>query len=404
MRILKLIMIFLWMYSQILYADDKQLTLYFDADLSINKSSASSILRGMQTALSSVNNNIGGYTLKIVPLDHRGNVLRSKLNFKKAADDPSAIAVMAGMHSPPLITNRVFINNLNLVTIVPWAAGAPITRFDEGENWVFRVSIDDAYAGEFLTNFAMLQRQCQRPVILLESTPWGDYNLKNIGQTLLQHGVSQPLVLRFGINLHEDSANILARQISRSEADCVILVANPIEGAIIAQALGSIDSSESIKLISHWGISAGRFEENVPHEIRQKLQLTFIQSCFSFMSPSLSDYGKDVLARARQIFYPVINDAEDITSPVGFIHAHDAMLLLIEALKHVDLAQNTQLRRQDLRESLENLTTPVHGLIKTYQQPFSAFDKLLNVDGHEALSPQDYCMAYYDRDGNIRLL
>ncbi|WP_415884884.1 hypothetical protein ACMXYO_09430 [Neptuniibacter sp. QD37_6] len=64
-----------------------------------------------------------------------------------------------------------------------------------------------------------------------------------------------------------------------------------------------------------------------------------------------------------------------------------------------DMAQNRQL----LREELESLNTPVKGLIKTYQKPYSAFSQS-NLDAHEALGLSDLCMAKFTPDGVIEVI
>jgi len=47
----------------------------------------------------------------------------------------------------PYIKNRGLINKNNIPLLVPWAAGGPITRYPQSDNWVFRLSIDDSKAG-----------------------------------------------------------------------------------------------------------------------------------------------------------------------------------------------------------------------------------------------------------------
>ena len=54
---------------------------------------------GFVTALDEVNNHVNQAQLELVIRDHRGNSNRSYLNLKQFLDDPTALAVLGGVHS-----------------------------------------------------------------------------------------------------------------------------------------------------------------------------------------------------------------------------------------------------------------------------------------------------------------
>ena len=91
-------------------AEEKILKIYLDADRSRHIASARSIEMGIKTAFSEVDNLVQGHKIEFITLDHRGNSTRSKINMDKAFNDPNGLLVMAGLHSPPLIKNRSYIN------------------------------------------------------------------------------------------------------------------------------------------------------------------------------------------------------------------------------------------------------------------------------------------------------
>ena len=86
--------------------NDKVIRLYHDADWSNHEESAESIWRGVETALSEIGHTIQGHRSELVKKDHRGNVVRSLSNFKAFLKDDLALAVISGIHSPPLIKNQ----------------------------------------------------------------------------------------------------------------------------------------------------------------------------------------------------------------------------------------------------------------------------------------------------------
>jgi branched-chain amino acid transport system substrate-binding protein len=384
-------------------ATDKIIRIYQDADLSHHKESSHAIQMGIEQAFSEINNEIDGYKVEFKYLDHRGNVIRSKKNYETFINDPQALAIYSGIHSPPLIKNRTFINENKALTLVPWAAGGPITRYPSPNNWIFRLSIDDMRAGPIIIDYAMKQQNCQRPHLLLENTPWGESNLKNMSKALQKHNIFTPNVTRFGWNIKKQSVRTILRKIIENEHDCIILVANAIESTLVALELYEMNAQHDISLISHWGINAGDFQDKVSVEKRNELNLAFIQSCFAFTNKQQTDFSNKVFSNLKT-HNENIKNPKDLKSAVGFIHAYDLTKILITAIKQAGLTGDINQDRKAVRLALENLNTPVQGLIKKYEKPFSVFHKTNNINAHEALHSSDYCMARYGMDNEVLII
>jgi branched-chain amino acid transport system substrate-binding protein len=118
------------------------------------------------------------------------------------------------------------------------------------------------------------------------------------------------------------------------------------------------------------------------------------------MQIPLSKKGSEVLSAAKTQYPEVIKLANDIGSPVGFIHGYDITKLLLAAIGGVELSDDMLKNRNLVRLALENIRQPVEGLVKTYQHPYSVFSAS-NVDAHEALGEKNYCMAYYNEKDDI---
>ncbi len=155
-----------------------------------------------------------------------------------------------------------------------------------------------------------------------------------------------------------------------------------------------------LPIISHWGITGGNFHQVINSELRKDLDLHFIQTCFSFISSEQTKLSRSVINRANKLFPEVITGPKSVPAPPGFIHAYDLGRIIIAALNKIKLTGDIINDREKLRIALESLSEPIHGLIKTYQLPFTAWDKN-NKDAHEALGLEDFCMAKYNEDGNI---
>ncbi|MGI9509750.1 MAG: ABC transporter substrate-binding protein [Geminicoccaceae bacterium] len=380
----------------------KTLKIYLDADRSNHFESARSIEMGLRTAIDEVDSVLQGYQVEIVPLDHRGNAVRSKRNMQTFLEDPDALVLFAGLHSPPLIKHRDFINGEGILTLVPWAAGGPITRHDTEDNWIFRLSIDDSKAGYRIADFAIEELGCKAPHLLLEETGWGKSNDKTMSTAIEKKLGTKPLAAWFGWGLDINSARIKLRDIVNGGADCILMVANALEGSVFANAMASLDAGHRIPLVSHWGITGGKFHETVPHATRSKLDLYFIQTCFSFVSSPKTDHSTAVLKRAMRLFPDEIGSSRDLPAPTGFIHAYDLGLILREALQHVELTGAPAENRAKLRSALQNIGAPIHGLVRTYAPPFRPY-LTAAPDAHEALDLNDFCMGTFGENDEIRL-
>ncbi|MCF2857023.1 ABC transporter substrate-binding protein [Pseudoalteromonas sp. SMS1] len=399
----KYCLVVLWLcFSTYALADGKNLPslhIYHDSDYSTHKASAIAMKMGFLTALNEVDKQVQGFELKLLSMDHRGNSNRSFLHFKRFLKDPSGLFVLGGLHSPPYIKHRAFINKNQIPLLVPWAAGGPITRYDQGENWVYRLSVDDTKAGPKLVEFAE-KRSCKNPHLLLERTPWGKSNYKSIGNALNN---PQPDVTWFDWGMKANSAKIHIREMISKGSDCLLFVGNSIEGKQLVSAMADYPVDQRLPIISHWGITGGDFFSKAKVDLASGIDLHFIQSCFSFQHRPMSAYAQEVWQRAKALFPDEFAERDFLFAPTGFIHGYDLGKVSLAALNRIKLTGDMHQDRQAFKQSLENLTTPVVGLIKTYQRPFTKWSAN-NPDAHEALGLSDLCMAYFQSNGSTKVL
>jgi len=147
-------------------AESSVFNIYLSADQSGAKASGKSIEQGIRTALAEVNNKIGNINVKLIIQNHRGSTPRAKKHLSQYLKDPDALVLFSGLHSPPLLANREFINKSGILVLDPWAAAGPITRYPSSENWIFRLSIDDSKAGYTITKFALSEGGIKKTCIV----------------------------------------------------------------------------------------------------------------------------------------------------------------------------------------------------------------------------------------------
>lgn len=380
---------------------EKIYNIYLDADFTGTKASSLSIEQGIETALSEINHQIFDYQIKVIKKNHRGNSLRSKRNLENYLKDPSALLVFSGLHSPPLLANKDFINQNRILLLDPWAAAGPITRSNTEENWIFRLSIDDQKAGYVISENA-LQEGFKKPFLLLEDTGWGRSNEKTMTQALAKNNLKPVGIKWFNWGLGLNNARLTLRDIALSDADVIFFVGNAPEGKTFAKAMFELNQSERLPIRSHWGITGGDFADIINKDIRKSLDFQFIQTRFSFNSANLNAYSLRVFESAKAQFTQ-LSTPKDLKAQTGFIHAYDLTRLLIASIKQAGLTGDKNIDKLAIHQALESLNAPVKGLIKTYEKPFTAYNKM-NNDAHEALTFSDYVMAYYGDDNQVILI
>ena len=380
---------------------EKSYTIYLDADFTGTKIASRSIQQGINVALAEENHRINGYQFNVIAKDHKGSSLRSKRNLQAYLADNSALLVFSGLHSPPLLAHKNFINENQILVLNAWAAAGPITRAADKNNWIFRLSIDDSNAGTFISQHA-LKAGFNRPFLLLEDTGWGRSNNNTMTKALAGHDIKPNGTAWFNWGLGINHAKILLRQAKASGADVIFFVGNANEGKTFAKAMLALETSLQLPIRSHWGITGGDFAEVINTEAREKLDLHFIQTQFSFLTQPQSLLAQKVLAQAITL-YPEINNAKDIKAPTGFVHAYDLTKLLIAAIKQSGLTGDKNHDINAIKSALEQLKSPVQGLIKHYKTPYSPYT-VENSNAHEALNEADYAMGYYQADNSVTLL
>ncbi|WP_147820308.1 ABC transporter substrate-binding protein [Salidesulfovibrio onnuriiensis] len=383
-------------------ASGDRIALYVDADLSSSPESSTAIVRGIQTALSETGNRLAGKPVELVVLDHRGNSARSLRNLKQFLSDSDALALFCGMHSPPLLAHRRFINDNGILVLDPWAAAGPITRTPKDKNWIFRLSVDDSKAGEFLVGRAVDARGLTHPALILENTGWGQSNQKTITESLAARGLKPVSIATFKWGLRETGAKILIREAQKAGADVIFLVANAPEAKVLCRAMHDLPPHLRLPVISHWGITGGNFPKVVNRSMREGLDLEFIQTRFSFLDMGDAPFPNRVFQSAARLF-PDIETRGDIQAPTGFIHAYDLTRILAAAVVQAGpLGEDMRANRDRVRIALENLKTPVQGLIKLYAPPFRPHAPG-DRDAHEALGAADYAFGHYGDNDEIIL-
>ena len=335
--------------------------------------SGEAITRGLTIAIDEINAKGGvlGQKLVLVKRDDESSPPKGVTAARELISSEKVVALFGGIDTPVSLAIVPIANQNKKPFMGVWAAGTNITKNGASPNYVFRVSAQDDLVDIALIKYAMSTYNAKKPGLVLVNNPWGESNEK--GLKAAAAAANLPIA---GVEKIEQTDIDMTPQLNRLKsagADTIILVANAGPGAQMMKSRERM--GWSVPVVSHWGISGGRFDELVGPTAGD---VHFIQT-YSFFSPP-TPVSEKIMAELSKRYG--VKTAADIIAPVGTANAYDAMHLLALAIEN---AKSTD--GEAIRVALEKIES-YPGLIKTYNKPFAS-------PAHEALAPEDYVRVRY---------
>jgi len=339
--------------------------------------SGEGITRGLTIAIDEINaaGGILGRKLELVRRDDESNPSKGQVAARELIDQEKVAVMFGGIDSPVALAIVPIANKEKVPFFSVWAAATPITRNGANPNYIFRVSAVDLLVDKALVQYARKTFNAKNLGLALVNNPWGESNDKGLHAAAAEQGVKIA-----GVEKYEERDVDMVPQLTRlraAGADALVMVANAAPGAQVMKSLQRINWT--VPIISHWGISGGRFPE-LAGPWSQKV--AFVQT-YSFFG-KLNPVGQKLFAELKAK-YPDIKGPGDVLPPVGVANAYDAMHLVALAIKSAGSTDGDK-----MRQALENIDR-YEGLIKTYAKPFTP-------DNHDALNENDYIMVRYNGD------
>lgn len=336
--------------------------------------SGEAIQRGMLLAIEEVNREGGvlGRPLALVARDVQNDNAAGVAALRELAKEHSIVAMFGGIFSPVMLAQLDAIHELQIPLINPWGSVTGITKNGRNPNFAFRVSVSDEHADEFLLRYALSVVGARRPGIIADTTAWGDSNVKGLTDWVARLGTASASVERF-----DQGDTNMTRQLARlraAGADALLMVANAPEGAAIVRGMATL--GWKVPVVSHWGISGGRFVELAGVD---NAEGTLTLQTYSFFG-SATPRGEAVVQAYHARF--ATRRVEEILAPVGVAHGYDGVQLLAQAIRKAGTTQGLR-----VRDALERLD-PYDGLVKRYAPAFTP-------ERHDALLAEDYMMAVW---------
>src|SRR5215510_11998623 len=223
--------------------------------------SGEAITRGLAIAIDEINAKgglLGGRKLELVQRDDESNPPKGLTAARELIFKEKVAAIFGGIDTPVAMAMVPILNKEKMIHMGVWAAGTGITRNGASPNYIFRVSAVDALVDVKLLDYANKKFGAKKAGLMLINNPWGQSN----EQGLVAAAKENKAIEIVGIEKFENADADMVPQLTRLKekgADAIILVVNAPPGAQMMKSRERM--GWTVPVVSHWGISGGRFPE-----------------------------------------------------------------------------------------------------------------------------------------------
>jgi branched-chain amino acid transport system substrate-binding protein len=232
---------------------------------------------------------------------------------------------------------------------------------DQPENYVFRNAAHDSIQAPMIVDEAIVRRGFKRVAILADSTNYGQLGRTDLEAALAQKGIKAVAVEKFNVKDVDMTPQLLKAKEAGAEA--ILTYAIGPELAQIANGMTKL--GWKVPMIGSWTLSMANFIDNAgPGGEGARMPQTFIQE-------PTTPKRQSFIVNYLKTFNP---KNSRIDSPVSAAQGYDSVYLLVAAIKQAGSTDGPK-----IKAALEDLKTPVDGVVTTYNKPFTAKD-------HEAIT------------------
>ena len=311
-------------------------------------------------------NAAGGVLGKKIELVLRDDEAKNERGVEIAQEfinNTKVVAAVGYINTGVALASQRFFQEAKIPVINNVATGTLVThQFDkEPDNFVFRNAAADAIQAPMIVEEAVTRRGFKKVAILADSTAYGDLGRKDLTAALEAKGVTPVASEKFNIKDTDMTAQLLKAKAAGAEV--ILTYAIGPELASIANSMAKIGWKKP--MIGSWTLSMANFIDTAGKNGNgATMPQTFIQDPNTPTRKAfIDDYLKEFKPKKGRI-----------DSPVSAAQGYDSIYLLAAAIKQAGSTDGVK-----IKEALENLSTPVNGVVTVYKQPFTKTD-------HEAIT------------------
>ncbi len=338
-----------------------------------------SMQQGAALAVEQINaiGGVLGRPLELVTKDDGGNPATGRAASIALLDQANVTATIGFCNTGVALGSIDLFETRRQILLIPCAQGSALTRRVPAVlSTIFRVAPADSLSAEFLVAEMVDRRGLRKVAILADTTGYGDGGVSDISLQLKQRGLAPVLVDRFAADAASLRDDLERARAAGAEALVVYTVGPGEAAAVRARAAMKWD----VPYFAPWTLSFRSVLEAAgpgPLEGTMMTQSIIQDSANEARTAFIASF-----ARRR--------DRQATGSLMAAAQAYDSVHLLVRAM----FAAHGDLSPQALKHALENPTEPHHGVVTTYDHPFSDQD-------HEAFSLNMIWLGVW-RHGEIR--
>ena len=324
---------------------------------------------GVRLAIEEINKSGGvlGRQLVAVERDDEAKNERGVQIAQELINKEQVTATVGYINTGVALASQRFYQDAKIPVFNNVATGSVIThQFKAPEypdNYVFRNAAHDSIQAPMIVEEAITRRGFKKVAILADSTNYGQLGREDLEKALAK-GIKPVAVEKFNIKDVDMTAQLLKSKEAGAEA--VLTYGIGPELAQIANGMAKL--GWKVPIIGSWTLSMANYIDNSgANGEGARMPQTFIQDPDT---PKRKAFIDAYLAK----FKPKNNR---IDSPVSAAQGYDSIFLLAAAIKQANSTDGPK-----IREALENLQTPVEGVVMTYNKPFSH-------DNHDAITAKE---------------
>ena len=320
---------------------------------------------GVKLATEEINKAGGvlGRPLQLIERDDEAKNERGVQIAQELINKEKVVATVGFINTGVALASQRFYQEAKIPVMNNVATGSIVTRQfdDQPENYIFRNAPHDSIQAPMIVEEAITRRGFKKVAILADSTNYGQLGREDLERALGLKNIKAVAVEKFNVKDVDMTAQLLKAKAAGAEV--VLTYAIGPELAQIANGMTKL--GWKVPMIGSWTLSMANFIDNAgPGGEGARMPQTFIQE------PTTPKRQSFIISYLRT-FNP--KNAR-IDSPVSAAQGYDSVYLLAAAINQAKSTEGPA-----IRAALEDLKTPVEGVVTTYKKPFTAKD-------HEAIT------------------
>ena len=338
---------------------------------------------GVRLAAKEINaaGGINGNKIVLVERDDEAKNERGVQIAQELINNEKVVATLGYINTGVALASQRFYQDAKIPVMNNVATGSILTKQfpNAPENFIFRNAAPDNIQAPLIAKEAVEKRGLKRVAILADSTNYGQLGREDLEKALKTYGVTPVAVEKFNIGDVDMTSQLLKAK--NAGADVILTYAIGPELAQIANGMAKLGWKKP--MIGSWTLSMASFIDTAGKNGNgATMPQTYIQT------PSTTPKRKAFQAAYLNEFKPKNNN---IASPVSAAQGYDSVYLLAAAIKQANSTEGPK-----IVAALQDLKTPVNGVVITYNKPFTATD-------HDAIKMKDVVMGVVE-NGRVEFL